>query len=196
MSASRSRSDPGVVVSPEAVETSRGLVDEQARHPVVHTPFPERAFGWCAAAFAAAAAITAAVHAISSIPHGWWLVAYLALVGGLSQSLLGTGLAALVSRSGSHRPGAAATWSQLGLWNAGTVMVAIADLGGAPGGVLAGSALLLAALGMFAAALRRTRASARRPVPVAWISGYVLLIVFLAGSVLVGAGLAEALPGQ
>jgi hypothetical protein len=195
MTAIRWKPDQRLVVCPGAVGTSRRLGDEEARQPVLHARFPERAFGWCAAAFAGAAAVTAAVHAITSIPHGWWLVAYLALVGGLSQSLLGTGLAALVSRSGSLRPGAAATWSELGLWNTGTVIVAIADLSAAPVGVLTGSALLLTALGFFAAALHRTSASARRPMPL-WVIGYTLLVAFLAGSVLVGAGLAEALPGQ
>jgi hypothetical protein len=156
---------------------------------------PESAFGWCATAFAGAAGIVAVANTIAPFDHGWWLVAYLALVGGFSQGLLGTGLSVLAIRTGAPRPAESTTWSQFALWNTGVVMVAIADLTAVSVGVLLGSVLLLAALGLFAVALRRTSATAVSPMPVGVIV-YGLLIVFLVGSVVVGTGLAEALPGQ
>jgi hypothetical protein len=156
---------------------------------------PEGAFGWGAMAFAGAAGIIAVANTIAPFDHGWWLVAYLALVGGLSQSLLGTGLSALAIRTGDRRPAEATTWSQFALWNTGVVLVAIADLTAVSVGVLLGSVLLLAALGSFAVALRRTSVTAVSPMSVGVIV-YGLLIMFLVGSVVVGTGLADALPGQ
>ena len=55
-----------------------------------------RAFVAFAAAFLVAAGVIAVIHASCPMAHGWWLVAYLSLVGGVSQSLLGPGLIALV----------------------------------------------------------------------------------------------------
>ena len=154
---------------------------------------PARAFTACAAAFGLAAAGLAALHAGVDITRGWWLVAYLSLVGGVAQLLLGPGLIALARRSGARPPGATDRGAQLVLWNAGTVIVAVSDVTGAAMGVLAGSVVLLVALSLFAAALHRVRATGRRRTP-RWERGYVLLLVFLAGSVAVGTGLAGALP--
>jgi hypothetical protein len=146
-------------------------------------------------AFAGAAGTIAVANTIAPVAHGWWLVAYLALVGGLSQSLLGTGLSVLAIRTGARTPAESTTWSQFALWNTGVVIVAIADLAAAPVGVLIGSVLLLVALGFFAVALRQTKATAVSPMALGVIV-YGLLIAFLVASVVVGAGLAEALPGQ
>lgn len=154
-----------------------------------------RAFALCAAAFLFAGTAVAAVHFVVPITRGWWLAAYLILVGGVSQAALGVGLAALAPDVGSRLPGRALTGAQLVVFDAGTVLVAVADLADAPAGVLAGSVLLVIALALFAAALRRLTRSARRPAPI-WVTGYALLLGFLAGSVVVGAALAGALPGQ
>jgi hypothetical protein len=156
---------------------------------------PAAAFAAFAAAFVVAAAVVAVVHAASPITRGWWLVAYLSLVGGVAQLLLGTGLAALAERLGTRGPGRVASYAQLVLWNVGTVVVAVADLADAATGVLAGSVLLVVALASFALGLRRASTTARRPAR-PWVAGYVLLVVFLAGSTVVGAVLAEALPGR
>jgi hypothetical protein len=162
-------------------------------HPVVR---PERraghVFATCATAFVAAALIVAIVHAALPITRGWWLVAYLALVGGLSQALLGNGLLSFVKRTRARGPGTLATAGQLALWNGGTVLVAVADLGDSASGLLTGSALLLGALSLFATSLRRAGASTRRPAR-RWIFAYTTLLVFLAGSVVTGAGLAGSL---
>jgi len=165
----------------------------RSREGLLRADRPGKLFEWCAAAFVGAAVVV--VNANAPVADGWWLVAYLALVGGLSQALLGTGLGAIVAAAGAQQPGQAATWSELALWNTGTLVVAIADLADAPAGVLTGSVLFLIALGVFAGGLRRTIVTARLPLSL-WVVGYALLLVFLAGSVLVGAGLADALPGQ
>jgi hypothetical protein len=127
------------------------------------------------AAFLLAAVFVAAVRGIVPFAHGWWLVSYLVLVGGLSQWLLG-------GARGRRSPDRLlALW----LWNLGTIAVAVADPLNAPAGVLAGSVALIAALVLFA------RAGAPAP---SWRRPYLLLVAFLAGSVVVGCLLADALP--
>lgn len=154
-----------------------------------------RAFVTCSAAFAAAAAVIVAVQFAAPITRGWWLAAYLFLVGGVSQSLLGPGLSVIARRADARGPAAKATRAQLVLWNAGTLIVAVADLATAPSGILFGSFLLLVALASFTGSLRTARATALQPMP-RWVISYALLVLFLAGSVLVGTALGNALPGQ
>ena len=144
-------------------------------------------FKGCAAAFTLAAAIAAIARIATPYAHGWWLVAYLALVGGLAQLLLGPGLNAIASAKG-RAPGAKTSGAQLVLWNVGTALVAIGVLAGTSAGVIAGSVLLLAALASFALSLGRTG-----PVTRGWPLGYLLLVLFLVSSVFTGAGLAGAL---
>ena len=129
------------------------------------------------------------------ITRGWWLVAYLFLVGGIAQILLGPGLIAIAEHARARVPSHDASLMQLILWNVGTVTVAAADLSATPAGVLAGSLLLLVALATFALSLRRVKMTARRPAR-GWIGGYALLIAFLVGSTLIGAALAGAIPTQ
>ena len=154
----------------------------------------ERGFAICASGFVVVAGAVTLVQATAPFTRGWWLVAYLILVGGLSQLLLGSGLVALARRSAARACGASATRAQLVLWNAGTVTVAIADLTEVPAGVLAGSVALYGALALFGIGLRRVIVTAGRPSRF-WIRGYVLLLVFLGACVVIGAALAGALPG-
>jgi hypothetical protein len=156
-------------------ETGRGIAP----------PRGGQAFVACGAAYLTAAALVAAVHATAPVTRGWWLVAFLSLVGGVSQLLLGPGLLALARRSGAPAPGARAAGAELVLWNLGTLTVAVADLAPSMVGVVAGSALLVIALALFAGALRRIRATARHPAR-GWVGAYALLLVFLAASVVVG----------
>jgi hypothetical protein len=148
-----------------------------------------------AALFVAAALVVAVVTAITPVSRGWWLVAYLTLVGGTSQLLLGAGLTALAHRAVAAAPSPAVSRAQFALWNVGTLAVAVADLADAPAGVTAGSALLLAALALFAAQWRRVHATELHPAR-RWHVLYVLLLAGLAVSTFIGAGLADALPGQ
>jgi hypothetical protein len=154
-----------------------------------------RAFIAAATAFLVAAIAVVVLHAIEPVTRGAWLVAYLALVGSTSQVLLGPGLAALAHRAGAPAPSRRSSWARFALWNAGAIAVAVADLAEAPGGVLAGSIALLAALASFATAWRRIRAGARRPAP-RWHTAYAVLLAGLVVSTLIGTGLADALPGQ
>lgn len=136
-----------------------------------------------AACFVIAGIAVAAVRAVVPFAHGWWLVAYLVLVGGLAQALLG---------EGAPRASSAVTRWQLGLWNSGTVAVAVFDVLGAPGGVLIGSVALLAGLVLFT----REAVGVRAAPPGRRTALFLLLVAFLAVSVVVGSYLAYALPGR
>jgi hypothetical protein len=143
------------------------------------------------AAFGLAAVAVALARSREPFDHGWWPVAYFALIGGLSQLILGGGQFALGTGSAGRRLLA----GQLVLWNLGAVLVPIGVLAGAPGVVAVGSVVLLAALALFAAAtgvLRRRGARDHR----FWLYAYRAVAIFLAGSVIVGTGLADALPWQ
>jgi hypothetical protein len=154
----------------------------------------DRGFAICAAVFVGVAAAAAFVQATAPFTRGWWLVAYLILVGGLSQLLLGGGLTALARRSAARAIRPRTTRAQLVLWNVGTVTGAIADLAEVPAGVLTGSLALYGALALFGVGLRHVIVSADHPSRI-WIRGYALLVVFLAACVVIGAALAGALPG-
>lgn len=166
----------------------------RASRPRVDTLLPAaragaRSFTICATIFLVAAAALAVVRATTPIDRGWWLVAYLSLVGGVSQLMLGPGLIALAGRRAAPAPGERALLARLVLWNAGTVLVAAANLAGAMAGVLAGSALLLAALVLFTGDLRSVGAAASGGARW-WVRGYAFLLVFLGASVAVGTALA------
>lgn len=143
------------------------------------------------ATFVAGAAVVSIVNAVTPFPRGWWLVAYLVLVGGLSQVLLATGQSRLAERA-LVKPGSSALlWAQVAAWNAGTLTVAAADMAVEPAGVAAGSVVLMAALCLFLAGFRRS------PALVGWrYAAYAALLLGLAASVVVGSFLADALPGQ
>jgi hypothetical protein len=168
--------------------------DGGSNRPTLLTASP-RAFVVCCAAFVAAGAVILAIQFAAPFTRGWWLAAYLFLVGGVSQGLLGPGLSVIARRAGARRPTAKATHAQLVLWNVGTLVVAIADLATAPRGILFGSLLLLVALASFTGSLRTVSATALQPTP-RWAMSYVLLVLFLASSVFVGTALGNALPGQ
>lgn len=104
-------------------------------------------------AFAAAAGsmiigggLVAAINSAVPFAHGSWLAAYLVLVGGVAQLLLGVGCLVLPE----PRLSARLRGAQVGLWNAGNVVVLGGVLGERFALVLAGSLLVLAALAGFA----------------------------------------------
>ncbi|MGH2380044.1 MAG: hypothetical protein ACRDG7_02340 [Candidatus Limnocylindria bacterium] len=85
--------------------------------------------------------------------------------------------------------------AELVLWNLGTVVVPVGVFAGAPAVVVVGSVALLAALALFAAATRAP--PGRGPDDHrSRLYAYRAVIIFLTGSVLVGTGLADALPWQ
>jgi hypothetical protein len=150
-----------------------------------------RAFTICAVIFLVAAAVIAVLRSITPVTRGWWLVAYLSLVGGVAQLLLGPGLIGIAGRSGARPPSDRARHGQLVLWNAGTIIVAVADLVPSAAGVLVGSVVLVVAHVLFARGLRGVSATARHPAR-GWVRAYALLLVFLALSVVIGTVLGSA----
>jgi hypothetical protein len=143
----------------------------------------------CAIAFIGAAVVVAAVHLATPITRGWWLVAYLTLVGGLAQLLLFGGLVALARRSATRMPGAAVIKRRVVLWNAGTLIVAVMDLVELQIGVVVGAGALVVALVMFARDLRDVDLAAPA-LRDRWSAGYALLLIVLGCSVAIGVALA------
>ena len=84
-----------------------------------------------AVAFLLAARAVAVVRSVHPFDHGWWLVSYLALVGGASQLLIGAGRLMLAATPASAQ-GRRTAWAEWMLWDFGTLLV--------PVGVLAGTA--------------------------------------------------------
>jgi hypothetical protein len=164
---------------------------------------PQRANGnrilrvCCAAstAFVVTALVVGACNALSPFEQGWWLAAFLFLVGGASQFLLGGGQFVVAARRHAAAPARALSWIQLALWNSGTAAVAGADMAHVLPGVAAGSTILIIALVLFLAGLLQTGRTARRR-SAALERGYLTLLVLLAGCVILGTFLAGAAPGQ
>jgi hypothetical protein len=152
----------------------------------VHSPF-----AWCASVCLAAAFVAAVARAIEPFSHGIWLVAYLLLVGFLAQLLLARGQATVLAAAplDTDPPiGAQAT-----LWNAGVVSVPLGVLVGARVFVVIGSVALLTALAAFWRASRPRRSESGAVSGGAGV-GYRALMVFMAGSVLIGTALAWDTP--
>ena len=145
-----------------------------------------------AAASLVAAAVAAVVRIAEPFEHGVWLVAYLFLVGFLAQLLLGRGQAALLPASSGSLPGPRSRRVQPVLWNAGVISVPFGVLADARLAVVFGSLVLLVALASFSHSVRA--ALTHRSVPRRLRSGYFALLVFMAGSVLVGTALAWDIP--
>lgn len=130
-----------------------------------------------------AGGLVAAVNSAAPFAHGSWLAAYLVLVGGVSQVVLGLGRLALPMPGPSVRLGLA----QLILWNVGSLAVPAGVLGGETALVTLGSVILLVALASFAIGARAWPRVARGRV-----IAYHAVILALAVSVIVGSALADA----
>jgi hypothetical protein len=128
----------------------------------------------------------AAVNSAAPFGHGSWLAAYLVLVGGVSQVVLGIGSLALHPQN----PGRRMRRGQIVLWNLGSVTVPAGVLTDAPTLVTIGSIALLGALMLFATGARGRRDGVRGRTVV-----YLTIVVGLAVSVVVGSALADAAPG-
>jgi hypothetical protein len=128
----------------------------------------------------------AAVNSAAPSGHGSWLAAYLVLVGGVSQVVLGVGRLALRA----PRPTPALLRAQLVLWNLGSLAVPAGVLADAPTLVTVGSVALLSALALFASGASGLRREVRVRAVV-----YLAIVVGLAASVVVGSAFAGAVPG-
>jgi hypothetical protein len=133
-----------------------------------------------------AGGLVAAINSAAPFAHGSWLSAYLVLVAGVSQLVLGVGAQALPM----HQPPATTRRVQVALWNLGNLAVAGGVLGNSPVVVAAGSAALLAALGSFALCVGRGRPRERR-----WVVAYHATVTTLAVSVGIGCVLAGVISG-
>jgi hypothetical protein len=135
--------------------------------------------------------VAAVARAIEPFAHGIWLVAYLFLVGFLAQLLLARGQATVLAAAplDADPP----IGAQAILWNAGVVSVPLGVLVGARVFVVVGSVALLTALAAFWRASRPRRSESGAVSGGAGV-GYLALMVFMAGSVLIGTALAWDTP--
>jgi hypothetical protein len=128
--------------------------------------------------------VVAAVTGPLELEHGSWAAAYLVLVSGVAQWVMG--------QARSWRAGSPAEtwwgWRQLALWNLGDIAVMAGTFAGAPWVVGLGSASLVAALVIALLAERSPRAGAggQRVAP-AWVHlAYGVMLLILAVSIPVG----------
>jgi hypothetical protein len=143
-------------------------------------------FAALGAAMIVVGGLVAAINSAAPFDHGSWLAAYLLLVAGVSQIALGLGHLLLPVRP----PSARLLRVQLACWNAGNLVVAGGVLAGTAAVVIAGSAVLLVALGGFAAGAGWASSAAR------WrLAAYHAFGLMLAVSIFVGAALAGSNPG-
>ena len=152
----------------------------------VHLDRPTIASLGLGGALIVAGGIVAAVNSATPFEHGSWLAAYLVLVGGVSQVVLGIGALALRGPSPTDRTAV----GRLALWNTGSVAVPTGVLAGATGFVTAGSAALLGSLALFSLEARGAPARVRRAA-----FAYLAIAGSLGASVVVGSAIAGAAPG-
>jgi hypothetical protein len=132
-------------------------------------------FGVVAGALVVAGGLVSAVNSAAPFEHGSWLAAYLVLVAGVAQLVLGVGRLLLPA------PRRLAL-SQLVLWNAGVALVPVGVFADSLAIVLVGSAGVLAALAVFAHGAGRGRG--------ARVVAYRAVVALLAVSVAIGGVLA------
>lgn len=141
----------------------------------------------CGVLYLCAAVVVALLRFSTPFERGWWLVAYLSLVGGISQLLLGPGLIAIARRAAVSASDVVVPTSnaQLVLWNVGTLIVAVASMVRILIGVPLGSLLLFGALALFAAGQREVQNVADADT-LPRLRAYTVLRWFLVLSVIVG----------
>lgn len=125
--------------------------------------------------------LVAAVTGPLDLRHGSWAAAYLVLVVGVAQAVFGAGRAWLPAVTTVPR---ARLLLELAAWNVGSLAVVAGTLLEQVWLVVAGSVLLVVALMSWAASVRTFRQEQR-----AAATAYLLFVVFLILSVLVGIGL-------
>lgn len=189
----RGRSPDQLLGGPAVPGRLRPRSDEGERTGRIDVAIARRfdGYAWAFVAVAGvmivAGGLVAAINSAAPFAHGSWLAAYLVLVGGVAQLLLGVGCLALPA----PRLSARLRGAQLGLWNAGNAAVAAGVLTGAVGLVIAGSVAVLAAVGGFAVGGGAVPANGRGRVIL-----YRIALVGLAGSVVIGSILAGTQPGR
>jgi hypothetical protein len=118
---------------------------------------PARTFVVIGSIFVVAGGLVAAVSGPTSFERGSWLAAYLVLVGGVAQIVLGAGQAWLADRVPPDRSTRFEAWS----WNAGVATVVIGTLASMPVLTSLGGLASAAALWLFLAGVRTVRPASR-----------------------------------
>lgn len=136
-----------------------------------------------------ATGVAAVARLVYTYEHGIWLVAYLFLVGSLSQYLLARGQSAL-----SPETPARVVRSETLFWSAGVVTVPLGVLGGMKILIVIGSLVLLAALVLFWSATRPGMEVALAAGRIGLVRGYRALLILVGISVFVGIGLGWRAP--
>ncbi|AZI57613.1 hypothetical protein EH165_05040 [Nakamurella antarctica] len=138
--------------------------------------------GWCCIILGG---LVAAVTSPLALEHGSWLAAYLVLVAGLAQYVMGAVRRLYRHEAGTQRGG----WAQAGAWNLGNVGVITGVLVSAPLLVDLGSVLLVIALAIALRADWGRPDSPRQVTVVDWT--YRTLLLVLAVSIPIGIVLAH-----
>ncbi|WP_187369457.1 hypothetical protein [Baekduia soli] len=112
------------------------------------------AFFVCGVSFLAAGATAAIAHELIGAPWLRWLSLHLAMLGGVSQLILGAGQFFTGAFLATSPPSRRLVGAQLAVWNSGVILVAVGVPSGDPALVDAGAALVAVGLVLFAAALR------------------------------------------
>ncbi len=148
------------------------------------------AFFAAALAMLAAAAVATVAHAASGNADLHWLALHLALLGGVSQLVLGAGQFFVCAFLATTPPSRRLVAVQLAAWNSGTVLVAVGVPTTTDVLIDAGGVLIAAGLALFAASMRamQRRSLQRARWAVRWYQGSAACLV---GGVLVGVLLAR-----
>lgn len=149
--------------------------DDDLRLPAAALPFV--ALGGAAIV---AGGLVAAVTGPTDFDDGSWLAAYLVLVGGVALIALGVGQATFSGRP----PSSSTVIGQLAAWVLSTAAVVAGTLASVPVLTAVGGVILVAVLGSFVAAVRRSGAGGR----LIWL--YRATIVVLLVSIPIGLVLA------
>ncbi|GAA3925103.1 hypothetical protein GCM10022383_00450 [Microbacterium soli] len=126
--------------------------------------------------------LVAAVTGPLALDRGSWTAAYLVLVAGVAQVVMGS-----AGVHGRGTTGSARGWVQFALWNLGNLGVLLGTLGGSTVTVFIGSALLVVSLALAFLVTFRPRGGAHPPMaPRLLLLGYRMLLIVLAVSIPVG----------
>ena len=143
------------------------------------------AFFACGTAALLLAAVIAVAGALAGAPDARWLALHLAFLGGVSQLVLGAAQFFVCAFLATEPPSRRHVRAELGLWNAGVVAIAVGVPADVTALTAAGGTLVLAALAVFAHALRqmRRRSLQRAPWAARW---YLAAAGFLAAGATLG----------
>lgn len=146
------------------------------------------AFFLAAIAMLVAGGVAALVDAIDPWPWGRWLALHLIFVGGVSQLVLGASQFFAGAFLATDPPGRAWIRTQLGLWNAGAVLLAVAVPVRSDALIGVAVAALIAALACYGAALVQMQRGSLQTAPwaVRWYAAAALALALgvVAGTIL------------